>query len=207
MAKLKKKRSSIIARLRIYFFAGIVVLVPLGFTVYLTIFLISISSKLIPEEINPNNYLPFSIPGLEIILSILFIIIIGGLSLSFIGRKILQIFYELLKKIPILRTIYSAIGQMTETFTRGKRGNKKTVVLVEYPRKGSWAVGFATKENKGEIRKKLNKDLINVFVPTTPNPTSGFLLMFPKDEVVYLDMSFEEASKFIVSAGTSNPKS
>ena len=207
MAKLKKKRSSIIARLRIYFFAGIVVLVPLGFTVYLTIFLISISSKLIPEEINPNNYLPFSIPGLEIILSILFIIIIGGLSLSFIGRKILQIFYELLKKIPILRTIYSAIGQMTETFTRRKRGNKKTVVLVEYPRKGSWAVGFATKENKGEIRKKLGKDLINVFVPTTPNPTSGFLLMFPKDEVVYLDMSFEEASKFIVSAGTSNPKS
>jgi len=207
MAKLKKKRYSIIARLRIYFFAGIVVLVPLGFTVYLTIFLISISSKLIPEEINPNYYLPFSIPGLEIILSILFIIIIGGLSLSFIGRKILQIFYELLKKIPILRTIYSAIGQMTETFTRGKRGNKKTVVLVEYPRKGSWAVGFATKENKGEIRKKLGKDLINVFVPTTPNPTSGFLLMFPKDEVVYLDMSFEEASKFIVSAGTSNPKS
>ena len=207
MAKLKKKRYSIIARLRIYFFAGIVVLVPLGFTVYLTIFLISISSKLIPEEINPNNYLPFSIPGLEIILSILFIIIIGGLSLSFIGRKILQIFYELLKKIPILRTIYSAIGQMTETFTRRKRGNKKTVVLVEYPRKGSWAVGFATKENKGEIRKKLGKDLINVFVPTTPNPTSGFLLMFPKDEVVYLDMSFEEASKFIVSAGTSNPKS
>ena len=207
MAKLKKKRYSIIARLRIYFFSGIVVLVPLGFTVYLTIFLISISSKLIPEEINPNYYLPFSIPGLEIILSILFIIIIGGLSLSFIGRKILQIFYELLKKIPILRTIYSAIGQMTETFTRGKRGNKKTVVLVEYPRKGSWAVGFATKENKGEIRKKLGKDLINVFVPTTPNPTSGFLLMFPKDEVVYLDMSFEEASKFIVSAGTSNPKS
>ena len=207
MAKLKKKRSSIIARLRIYFFSGIVVLVPLGFTVYLTIFLISISSKLIPEEINPNNYLPFSIPGLEIILSILFITIIGGLSLSFIGRKILQIFYELLKKIPILRTIYSAIGQMTETFTRRKSGNKKSVVLVEYPRKGSWAVGFATKENKGEIRKKLGKDLINVFVPTTPNPTSGFLLMFPKDEVVYLDMSFEEASKFIVSAGTSNPKS
>ena len=207
MAKLKKKRYSIIARLRIYFFAGIVVLVPLGFTVYLTIFLISISSKLIPEEINPNYYLPFSIPGLEIILSILFIIIIGGLSLSFIGRKILQIFYELLKKIPILRTIYSAIGQMTETFTRRKSGNKKSVVLVEYPRKGSWAVGFATKENKGEIRKKLDKDLINVFVPTTPNPTSGFLLMFPKDEVVYLDMSFEEASKFIVSAGTSNPKS
>ena len=205
MAKLKKKRSSIISRLRIYFFAGIVVLVPLGFIVYFTIFLISISSKLIPEEINPNNYLPFSIPGLEIVLSILFITIIGGLSLSFIGRKILKIFNELLKKVPILRTIYSAIGQMTEAFTR-KRGKRRSVVLIEYPRKGSWAVGFATKENKGEIRKKVDRDLINVFIPTTPNPTSGFLLMFPKDEVIYLDMSFEEASKFIVSAGTSNPK-
>lgn len=205
MAKLKKKRSSIISRLRIYFFAGIVVLVPLGFIVYLTIFLISISSKLIPEEINPNNYLPFSIPGLEIVLSILFITIIGGLSLSFIGRKILKIFNELLKKVPILRTIYSAIGQMTKAFTQ-KRGKRGSVVLVEYPRKGSWAVGFATKENKGEIRRKVDRDLINVFIPTTPNPTSGFLLMFPKDEVVYLDMSFEEASKFIVSAGTSNPK-
>ena len=205
MAKLKKKRSSIISRLRIYFFAGIVVLVPLGFIVYFTIFLISISSKLIPEEINPNNYLPFSIPGLEIVLSILFITFIGGLSLSFIGRKILKIFNELLKKVPILRTIYSAIGQMTEAFTR-KRGKRRSVALVEYPRKGSWAVGFATKENKGEIRRKVDRDLINVFVPTTPNPTSGFLLMFPKDEVIYLDMSFEEASKFIVSAGTSNPK-
>jgi len=205
MAKLKKKRSSIISRLRIYFFAGIVVLVPLGFIVYFTIFLISISSKLIPEEINPNNYLPFSIPGLEIVLSILFITFIGGLSLSFIGRKILKIFNELLKKVPILRTIYSAIGQMTEAFTR-KRGKRRSVVLIEYPRKGSWAVGFATKENKGEIRKKVDRDLINVFIPTTPNPTSGFLLMFPKDEVIYLDMSFEEASKFIVSAGTSNPK-
>ena len=94
---------------------------------------------------------------------------------------------------------------MTETFAN-KKGKKKSVVLVQYPRKGIWAVGFATKENKGEISKKTNDNLVNVFVPTTPNPTSGFLLMFPKDEVIYLDMTFEEASKFIVSAGTSDPK-
>ncbi len=205
MARIKRKSISIIAKLRNYFFTGVVVLVPLGFTLYLTFFLVSISGNLIPEEINPNNYLPFSIPGLEILLSIIFITLIGGLSLSFIGKKIFQIINDLLKKIPILRTIYSAIGQMTETFTQNK-GKKKSVVLVEYPRKGSWAVGFATKENTGEITKKTNKKLINVFVPTTPNPTSGFLLMFPKDEVKYLDMTFEEASKFIVSAGTSNPK-
>ncbi len=205
MARIKRKSISIIAKLRNYFFTGVVVLVPLGFTLYLTFFLVSVSSNLIPEEINPNNYLPFSIPGLEIFLSIIFITFIGGLSLSFIGKKFFQIINDILKKIPILRTIYSAIGQMTETFTK-KKGKKKSVVLVEYPRKGSWAVGFATKENTGEITKKTNKQLINVFVPTTPNPTSGFLLMFPKDEVKYLDMTFEEASKFIVSAGTSNPK-
>ena len=205
MSKNKKKRISIIAKLRNYFFTGIIILVPLGFTLYLTIFLISISSKLIPEEINPNNYLPFSIPGLEIALSIIFITLIGGLSLSFIGKKILQIINDLLKKIPFLRTIYSAIGQMTESFAKNKKG-KKSVVLIQYPRKGTWAVGFATKENKGEITKKTNEKLVNVFVPTTPNPTSGFLLMFPKDEIIYLDMSFEEASKFIVSAGTSIPK-
>ena len=205
MAKLKRRGISILGRLRNYFIAGIVVLVPIGITLYLTRFFISISSKLIPNELNPNSYLPFAIPGLEILLAIIFITIIGSLSLSFIGKKILKIFNDILKRIPILRTIYSAIGQMTETLAP-KKGSKKSVVLVEYPRKGSWAVGFATRENDGEISKKTNTNLINVFVPTTPNPTSGFLLMFPKDEVIYLDMTFEEASKFIVSAGTSDPK-
>ncbi len=205
MAKLKRRGISIIGRLRNYFIAGIVVLVPIGITLYLTRFFISISSKLIPNELNPNSYLPFAIPGLEILLAIIFITIIGSLSLSFIGKKILKIFNDILKRIPILRTIYSAIGQMTETLAP-KKGSKKSVVLVEYPRKGSWAVGFATRENDGEISKKTKTNLINVFVPTTPNPTSGFLLMFPKDEVIYLDMTFEEASKFIVSAGTSDPK-
>jgi len=206
MKKFKIKKISLAARLRNYFITGIIVLIPLGFTLYLTIFLISISSKLIPEEINPNSYLPFSIPGIEIALSIIFITLIGFISLSYIGKRILKIINDLLKKIPFLRTIYSAIGQMTETFANNK-GKKKSVVLVQYPSKGSWAVGFATKDNKGEISKKTKDKLVNVFVPTTPNPTSGFLLMFPKKEVIYLDMSFEEASKFIVSAGTSNPKS
>ena len=205
MSKFRRKRISFIARLRNYFITGIIVLVPIGFTLYLTIFLVSISSNLIPKEINPNSYLPFSIPGLEIALSIIFITLIGFISLSFIGKKILQLINDLLKKIPFLRTIYGAIGQMTETFAN-KKGKKKSVVLVQYPRKVSWAVGFATKDNKGEISKKTHEELVNVFVPTTPNPTSGFLLMFPKKDIIYLNMNFEEASKFIVSAGTSNPK-
>ena len=176
MAKNKKKRSITLV-LRNYFITGVVVLIPIGFTLYLS----------------------------KILIALIIITIVGGLSLSFLGKRILKLIDDLFKRIPFLRTIYSAIVQMTETFSN-KDNDKKSVVLIEYPRKGVWAVGFATKENKGEMATKTNKKLINVFVPTTPNPTSGFLLMFPIDEVIYLDMSFEEASKFIVSAGTSSGK-
>ena len=204
MSKIKKKRSFTLL-IRNYFITGVVVLIPIGFTLYLSKILIGFSSKIIPENINPNSYLPFAIPGIEILISVVLITIVGGLSLSFLGKRILKLIDDLFKRIPFLRTIYSAILQMTESFSK-KDNNKKSVVLIEYPRKGVWAVGFATKENKGEMAQKTNQKLINVFVPTTPNPTSGFLLMFPIDEVIYLDMTFEEASKFIVSAGTSNTK-
>ena len=203
--KKSQKRRRVIARLRNNFIAGVVVLIPIGITVYLTLFIIKISSKILPKELNPNHYLPYDIPGVEIIISIILITFIGWLSLSIIGKKLLEIFNNILKRIPILRTIYSAFEQMLDMFTKGDK-NKKNVVLVEYPRKGSWAVGFATKENESEISRKSKQNLVNVFVPTTPNPTSGFLLMFPKEEVIYLDMSFEEASRFIVSAGSAEPK-
>ncbi len=203
MAKIKPKKS-LLSSLRNNFIAGVVVLIPIGITLYLTVFIINVSSKLIPKEINPNHYLPYNIPGLEILIAVLLITIIGWLSLSFIGKRLFNLFESVLNKIPIIRTVYSAVEQLIETFTKSK-SDKKTVVLIEYPRKGVYAVGFATKENTGEIKNKAGKELINVFVPTTPNPTSGFLLMFPKDEVIYLDLSFEEASKFIVSAGSFNP--
>ena len=204
MAKNKKKKW-ITAIIRNYFITGVVVLIPIGFTLYLSKVLIELSSNLVPQNINPNYYLPFRIPGLEIIVSVIIITIVGGLSLSFFGKRILKLIDDLFKRIPFLRTIYSAILQMTESFSN-KDNDKKSVVLIEYPRKGVWAVGFATKENKGIMSQKTNQKLINVFVPTTPNPTSGFLLMFPIDDVIYLDMTFEEASKFIVSAGTSAGK-
>ena len=196
-------KKSIFAKIRNNFIAGIVVLIPIGITLYLTIFFIRVTGNIIPKELNPNNYLPFNIPGVEILIALLFITLIGWLSLSFLGKKFFELFNRILKKIPILRTIYSAIGQMTESFT--KTDNKqKSVVLLEYPRKGVWAVGFATKENTGIIKEKVKEELINVFVPTTPNPTSGFLLMIPKKDLIYLDVTFEQASKFIVSAGTTN---
>ena len=196
-------KKSIFAKLRNNFIAGVVVLIPIGITLYLTLFIIRISSKVIPNEINPNNYLPFDIPGVEILIALIFITFIGWLSLSFLGKKFFELFNNILKKIPILRTIYSAIGQMTESFTKTD-DKQKSVVLLEYPRKGVWAVGFATKENEGLIKEKIKEDLINVFVPTTPNPTSGFLLLVPKKDLIFLDISFEQASKFIVSAGTTN---
>ncbi len=196
-------KKSIFSKIRNNFIAGIVVLIPIGITSYLTLFLIRVSGKIIPKEINPNNYLPFDIPGVEIIIALIIITFIGWLSLSFLGKKIFEILNNILKKIPILRTIYSAIGQMTETFTK-TGDDQKSVVLLEYPRKGIWAVGFATKENEGLIKNKVKEEIINVFVPTTPNPTSGFLLMVPKKDLIYLDVSFEQASKFIVSAGTTN---
>ena len=202
----KQKKKSLSLTLRNYFITGVVVLIPIGFTLYLSKILIGISSNILPKNINPNYYLPFNIPGVEILISVIFITLVGGISLSFFGRRILKLIDDLFKRIPFLRTVYSAIVQMTETFSK-KDDNKKSVVLIEYPRKGVWAVGFATKENNGEMSEKTNKKLINVFVPTTPNPPSGFLLMFPLEDVIYLNMSFEEASKFIVSAGTSTKKS
>ncbi len=202
MSNLNIKKS-IFAKIRNNFIAGVVVLIPIGITLYLTLFLIRVSGKIIPKEINPNNYLPFDIPGVEILIALLIITFIGWLSLSFLGKKFFELFNNILRKIPILRTIYSAIGQMTESFTKSDN-KQKSVVLVEYPRKGVWAVGFATKENEGIIKKKINEEVTNVFVPTTPNPTSGFLLMVPKKDLIFLDVSFEQASKFIVSAGTAN---
>ena len=199
----KNIKKSLFSRIRNNFIAGIVVLIPIGITLYLTLFFVKVSGNLIPKEINPNNYLPFNIPGIEIIVALIFITLIGWLSLSFLGKKFFELFNNLLKKIPILRTIYSAIGQMTESLTN-KNDTGKSVVLLEYPRKGVWAVGFATKENQGMIKEKIKEDIVNVFVPTTPNPTSGFLLMVPKKDLIYLNISFEQASKFIVSAGTTD---
>jgi len=199
----KKVKKSIFAKIRNNFFAGAVVLIPIGITLYLTLIFVKISARILPKELNPNNYLPFDIPGIEILISIIFITLIGWISLSFIGKKLFEFLNSILIKIPILRTIYSAIGQMTKSFTESDK-TEKSVVILEYPRSGVWVVGFATKENKGLISKKVNKELVNVFVPTTPNPTSGFLLMVPKEDLIFLDVTFEQASKFIVSAGTSD---
>ena len=200
----KKTKISVFSRLRNYFFTGIFVLIPIGITLYLTLFLIKISSKILPKELNPNHYIPYNIPGLEILISLILITIIGWLSLTFIGKRFVLIIEAILNRIPILRTIYSSAEQLIENFSQDKK-SQKSVVLVQYPRQGVWAIGFATKENSGKIKEAIGQETMNVFVPTTPNPTSGFLLMFPKKDIIFLDLTFEEASKFVVSAGSINP--
>ena len=202
----KNIKKSLFSKIRNNFIAGIVVLIPIGITLYLTLFFIRISGNVIPKEINPNNYLPFNIPGVEILVALIFITLIGWLSLSFLGKKFFELFNNILKKIPILRTIYSAIGQMTESFTKTDN-NQKSVVLLEYPRKGVWAVAFISTETFGEIKQKINLgSLVTVFLPTTPNPTSGFMLFVPKKDIILLDMSVEDAAKLIISAGLVMPE-
>ena len=208
MLKNKTPKRTLISRIRTYFLTGVVVLIPIGITIYLTVLIMSVSPSLIPASINPNKYLPFNIPGLEFLIAFIIITFVGMVSLTFIGKTLLNFGQRLLNKIPILRTIYNGLGQLTKNFTSSNNKSKK-IVLLEYPRKGLWSVGFATGDNKGEISHKVGrgKRLINVFVPTTPNPTSGFLLMVPKKDLIFLNMNFEDASKFIMSAGSINPRS
>ena len=196
-----KPKKSIISKLRNYFFAGIVVLIPVGITIYLTIFIEKVFSDLLPKSINPNQYLPFEIPGLEILTTIILITLIGMFSVTIVGRFFVNFSDKIFEKIPVLKTIYKGLTQLTKSFASDDN-NEKKIALIEYPRKGIYSIGFATSVNKGEISDKIGEKMINIFVPTTPNPTSGFLLMVPEKDVVYLDMNFEDASKFIMSAGS-----
>ncbi len=196
-----KEKKPFSTRIRNYFIAGLVILIPITFTVYFTLFIIDISKNLLPKGINPNQYLPFNIPGLEILITLTIIIITGMVSLTYVGKYLLNLNEKIFDKIPFLRSIYKGVGQLTKTFTEGNNKSRK-VVLVQFPKEGSWCIGFATNINKGEASIKTNAKLINIFVPTTPNPTSGFLIMVPEKDIIYLDMTFETASKLIMSGGS-----
>ena len=185
-------------------FAGLIALMPIMASYWIIKLLFEVLDRLAQPLL---ALIGIQIPGLGIILTILFIFIIGLFVTNVLGRTILKWSEIIVARVPIVSTIYNSIKQITGAFSGSTAKSFQRVILIEYPRKGSWAVGFATKENEGEISQKTNNNLVNVFVPTTPNPTSGFLLMFPKEDVIYLDMTFEEASKFIVSAGTSDTSS
>ena len=187
-----------------YFFSGLLVSAPIGATIYITIFIVEFISGLVPDQFNPNNLLleftGYRVPGLELLIAFITFILLGIIFSTLFGRSLLNYFDNLITRIPFAGNVYKAIKQITETFSNADGAYQK-VVLIEYPRKGVHAIGFMTGSTKGEIKTKTQKEMVNVFVPTTPNPTSGFLLLFAIDDVIELDMSVEDAIKLVVSAG------
>lgn len=191
------------------FLAGLLVLLPISLTIYVIIFLFKLVDRFIdylPTKYNPQTYLPFHVPGLGFILLVFIIFFIGLLARNYIGHKLVDIWEQLVGRIPFIRSIYIATKQLAETIFLKTDTNLKRVVLVEYPRKGLYVLGFTTGITKGEIQDKTHKKVINVFIPTTPNPTSGFYLLVPEEDLKYLEMAVEDAFKLLISGGIITPE-
>ncbi len=191
-----------------YFVAGLLVLIPLGLSIVLIKFFLEILNNLIPSQYLPKVLFDLSniIPGSGIILVLFIILITGILVNNFIGRKLLQLWNKFLNKIPGFRGIYNALKQLSDTIFSPSSKSFKKALLIEYPRKGLWTIAFKTGDYQGEIAHKVGKELVNIYVPTTPNPTSGFFIMLAKDEVIELDMDVDDAFKLIISTGVVEPK-
>lgn len=203
------ERPRLLTRLRNYFLTGIIVTAPISLTIYLTWELIDwIDHKvtpLLPAKYNPETYLPFSLPGLGLVIMVVCLTFIGFLTANIFGRTLIRLGERLVNRMPVVRTVYNALKQILETVLQSSSQSFRQVVMVEYPRRDIWALAFVTADTEGEVERKLGDELINIFVPTTPNPTSGFLLVVPKRDVIMLDMSVEDAAKFIISAGVIIP--
>ena len=203
------QKPRLMARLRAYFLAGVLVTAPIAITVYLAWIFIDFVDRqvtpMIPGPYNPENYLPFSIPGLGLIIAIVILTLIGALTAGFVGRLFQRTSERILARVPVVRGIYSATKQIFETVLARQSTAFREAVLVEYPRRGIWAIAFITGRTKGEVQNITEEEVINIFLPTTPNPTSGFLLFVPKKELVPLSMSVEEAIKMVISGGIVTP--
>jgi len=204
-----EKKPTILASLRGYFLAGIVVTAPISITIYLTwAFLQFLDNKItpiIPDAYNPNSYLPFSLPGLGLIIAVVFFVTVGWFARNFLGRLLVNFSEYIVARVPVINSVYATIKQIFETVMASQSDAFKDVVMFEYPRKGIWVLGFVTGRTKGEARELTESETVNVFLPTTPNPTSGFLLFIPKQDLTYLEMSVEEGIKLIVSGGIITP--
>ena len=203
-------KRSFLTKIRAYFITGILVVAPITITAWLTIAIINFIDtrieRLIPPQYNPEQYLPFSLPGLGVVMMILGLIIIGMLATNFLGRYFVRLGETVLDRLPIIRSLYSATKQIFETVFANQSEAFREVVMIEYPRKNSWVIGFLTGRSKGEVQQKTGDDTMNIFVPTTPNPTSGFLLFVPEKDVIRMDMTVEEGIKLVVSAGIVTPE-
>ena len=202
-------RRGLIARLRNYFIAGILITAPISITVYLGwLFVTFVDSKvtpLIPKAYNPENYLPFAVPGLGVVVLVAALILVGAFTAGFFGRLFHRVSGQVMDRVPVLRGVYKAIQQILETILAQQSNAFREAVLVEYPRKGMWVIAFITGSTKGEVQAITEDETINLFIPTTPNPTSGFLIFVSKDEIIRLSMSVEDALKMVISGGIVTP--
>jgi uncharacterized membrane protein len=186
-----------------------VVTAPIGITIYLAVLFVQFVDDqmrgLVPAQYDPAQYLPFDIPGLGVLALLLMLLVVGFFAAGLIGRVVFRLGESLIDRVPVVRSVYGALKQIFETVFADSSSSFREVVLVEYPRRGLWAVGFITGRTRGEVRDRIERDLVNVFLPTTPNPTSGFLLFVPREDLVHLDMSVEEGIKMVISAGIVTP--
>jgi uncharacterized membrane protein len=205
-----KRRSRARMRLRNYFLTGIVVAAPIGITIYLTWgFVHWVDSQvkpLIPHYYNPDNYLPFSVPGVGLLFAILILTLLGFLTANLVGRTVVGYGELLLDRMPLVRNLYRGLKQLFQTALSQTSRSFQQVALIEYPRKGVWRVAFVATEAKGEIADRLPEDSVSVFIPNTPNATAGFLVFVQRRDIIVLDMGFEEAAKMIISAGLVTPE-
>lgn len=203
------QKRSVFGHLRRWFFAGLLVSAPILLTVYITWLLVNLidgyAANLVPTQFNPATYTDFPIPGVGIVFAVVLIIIIGALTTGLLGRSLIKFGEGLLSRVPVMRSLYGATKQIMETVMASQSDAFREVVLIEYPRRGIWVIGFVTGNTKGEVQNISSENLINIFVPTTPNPTSGFLLFLPREEAISLDMGVEEAVKMVVSGGIVTP--
>lgn len=209
----RHRRPGLLARLRGSFLTGLVVIAPVGLTIWLIWTVIGwidgVVLPLVPQQFRPDQYIGINLRGVGVIIFLIFTIIVGWVAKGIIGRSLIRYAESLVDRMPVVRSIYSGIKQISETvFAQTERSFEKAC-LVQYPRKGIWAIGFVSTEARGEVaaRAETAGDLLSVFVPTTPNPTSGFLLFFPREDVILLDMSIEDAAKLVISAGLVYPNS
>jgi len=205
------KRPGLIARLRSSFLTGLVVITPVAMTMWLLWttmgWIDSVVLPLVPDQIQPEKYIGINLRGVGLIIFLIFTVLVGWIAKGLIGRSLISFAESFVQRMPVVRSVYSGVKQIAETvFAQSERSFEKAC-LIQYPRKGIWAIGFISTEAKGEVAREAETDdtLISVFVPTTPNPTSGFLLFFPKSDIIELDMSVEDAAKLVISAGLVYP--
>lgn len=208
------KRFGFMARLRNYLFTGLIITGPIGITLYVTWSTIQwidgLIKPFIPLRYNPDTYLPIEVPGVGLFAAIFGLVLIGFVTASIIGRSLLGYGESVVDRTPVVRNLYRGLKQIFETALSQKGKSFQKAGLVEYPRKGLWAIVFLSTDAKGEVLAKTGEDgqdMISVFLPTTPNPTSGFLLFVPKEDINELDMSVEDAAKLVISAGLVMPAS